>query len=68
VDRTCGGGWWIFPVIGFIFMVIMMLACSGYFHKRGGFGVMGRYDNTEDLKREIRELKEHITQLTRSGG
>jgi hypothetical protein len=29
---------------------------------------MGRYDTTEDLKREIGELKEQISQLKRNGG
>jgi hypothetical protein len=29
---------------------------------------MGRYDQTEDLKREIGELKEQIAQLKRTGG
>jgi hypothetical protein len=29
---------------------------------------MGRVDQTEDLKREIGELKEQITHLRRTGG
>jgi hypothetical protein len=62
------GWWWIFPVIGFIFMMIMIFACSGFFRKRGSLGGMGRYDNIEDLKREIGELKEQIAQLNRTGG
>jgi uncharacterized membrane protein len=62
------GWWWIFPVIGFMFMMIMIFACSGIFRKRGSFCSMGRYDHMEDLKREIGELKEQITQLKRTGG
>ena len=62
------GGWWIFPVIGFIFMMIMIFACAGFFRKRGSFYGMGRSDQTEDLKREIGELKEQIAQLKRTGG
>ena len=62
------GWWWIIPVIGFIFMMIMIFACSGFFRKRGSLCSTGRYDNIEDLKREIGELKEQITQLKRSGG
>jgi len=62
------GGWWIFPVIGFIFMMLMIFACSGFFRRRGGFCGMGRYDQTEVLKREIGELKEQIAQLRRTGG
>jgi hypothetical protein len=60
--------WWIFPVIGFMFMMIMIFACSGFFRRRGRFYGMGRYDHTEDLKREIGELKEQINQLKRTGG
>ena len=60
--------WWIFPVVGFMFMMIMIFACSGFFHRRGSFCGMGGYDHTEDLKREIGELKEQITQLKRTGG
>ena len=62
-------GWgWIFPVVGFIFMIIMIFGCSGFFRKRNSLGGTGRYDNIEDLKREIGELKEQITQLKRTGG
>jgi len=60
--------WWIFPVIGFMAMMIMIFACSGFFRKRGSFCGMGRYGQTEDLKREIGELREQITQLKRTGG
>ncbi len=62
------GGWWIFPAMGFIFMMIMIFACSGFFRRRSSFCGMGRDDRTEDLKREIGELKEQIAQLRRSGG
>jgi hypothetical protein len=51
-----------------MFMMIMVLACSGFFRKRGSFCSMGGHDHTEDLKREIGELKEQITQLKRTGG
>ena len=53
-------------VIGFIFMLIMFSACSGFFRKRGSSGGMERYDTMEDLKREIGELKKQITQLEQS--
>jgi hypothetical protein len=51
------GWWWIFPVIGFVFMMIMIFSCSGFFRKRNSLGGMGRYDNIEDLKREIGSSK-----------
>jgi len=51
-----------------MFMMVMIFACSGFFRRRGSFCGMGRYDHMEDLKREIGELKEQITQLKRTGG
>jgi uncharacterized membrane protein len=62
------GWWWIFPVICFIFMMVMIFACSGFFHKRGSFHGIGRYDHTEDLRRRIEELEEQISQLKKTGG
>lgn len=62
------GWWWIFPVIGFMFMMIMFFACLGFFRKKGSFCGMGRYDQTEDLRREIGDLKEQIAQLKKTGG
>ncbi len=54
-----GGFGWIFPLLGLIFMVVMITAC---------FRMMGRHHGPppsefEDLRREIRELKEEIRQL-----
>jgi len=63
-----GGWWWIFPIAGFIFMMIMMFLCSGFFHRRGCFHGIERYDSTEDLKREIGELRKQISELKRTGG
>jgi len=63
------GGWWIFPMIALIFMVFMFLACSRFFRGRGGFCSMRRYyADTEDLRREIGEIKEEIIKLKKSGG
>jgi uncharacterized membrane protein len=62
------GLWWIFPVIGFVFMMTMIFACWGFFRKGSSLFGMGRVDQTEVLKREIGELKEQITQLKRTGG
>jgi hypothetical protein len=60
--------WWIFSVIGFMFMMIMIFACSRFFRRRGSFCGIGEHDHVEDLKREIGELKEQIIQLKRTGG
>ena len=60
------GWWWIFPVIGFIFMLMVMFsACSGFFRKRGSSGGMGKTDTMEDLKREIGKLKNTSPQLNK---
>ena len=62
------GSWWIFPLVGFLFMMLMVFICSGAFRHRGSLCGMGRADNIEELKREIRELKEEIAQINRIGG
>jgi hypothetical protein len=62
------GWWWIFPAIGFIFMVIMIFGCSGFFLTRGSLGSLGRRDDIENLKREIGDLKEQIIKLNKTGG
>jgi hypothetical protein len=63
------GWWWIFPAVGFLFMMIMMVLCFGFFRsKRDRFCRTERSDYREDLKREIGELKEEITRLKRTGG
>lgn len=62
------GFWWIFPLIGLtialVFVITMMRAMSG---RGGGFACVGghghRADDTDDLRREIRELREEIKQL-----
>jgi hypothetical protein len=63
---TMWGSWWIFPLIAFIFMIAMFFACSGLFRGRGGLCSMRRYDDTEDLKREIAGLQEEIVKLKKS--
>jgi hypothetical protein len=56
------GMWWIFPLIGLVFIVVLF-AISRFFG--GGIGFCGgrRYDETDDLRREIRELKDEISKL-----
>jgi hypothetical protein len=61
-------GWWIFPMIALIFMAVMFFACSSFFRGKGGFCSMRRYDDIEDLKREVGELREEVTKLKKSGG
>jgi hypothetical protein len=59
---------WIFPVIGLLFMVVMIIMCmrmmggmmrGGCMTGQGGHGV----GDLEELRREVRELKEEIRKL-----
>ncbi len=54
---------WVFPLIGLAFMIICLFAISRCFRGRAGFCGSARYDEIEDLKREIRELREEVTKL-----
>jgi hypothetical protein len=63
------GFWWIFPLIGMavcaLFLVMMVRAVAG----GHGFTCMGRptaQAGDDDVRREIRELREEIKQLRAS--
>ncbi len=60
------GFWWIFPLIGMavcaLFLIMMVRALAG----GHGFTCMGSHAGQardDDLRREIRELREEIKQL-----
>jgi hypothetical protein len=57
------GIWWIFPLIGLVFIIVVLFAISRF--SGGGIGFCGgrRYDEIEDLRREIRDLKDEIAKL-----
>ena len=63
------GPWaWIFPLLGLLFMVVIMVACFRMMRgMMGGGGMCGRggdqLSSTEDLRREVRALREEIKQL-----
>lgn len=59
------GGWWIFPVIGIIFIIIILFAISQFFGGRGGFCSGWKYDEIENLRKEVRELKDEVEKLKR---
>ncbi|HWO72580.1 MAG TPA: hypothetical protein VNN21_03390 [Dehalococcoidia bacterium] len=62
------GVWWIVPLLGLLFIVAMMIFCA-----RMRRGVMGdgvvcshrgrRVSETDDLRREVHELREEIRQV-----
>jgi hypothetical protein len=62
---TAGGFWWILPLIGLVFMGIMLFACFRGF----GGGCMGRRRSgpgeLPDLRRELDALKEDVRRLGR---
>ena len=66
------GPWaWIFPLLGLLFMVVMMVACFRMMRgMMGGGGMCGHggdhLSSTEDLRREVRALREEIKQLKSS--
>jgi hypothetical protein len=61
------GFWWIFPVVGLaiclMFVVLMIRAVSGGWR----FMCMGGHDHgpdeTSELRREVRELREELNRL-----
>lgn len=65
------GGWWIFPLLGLLFIVLMMVFCARMMRgTMGGAGMCGHggrhASETDDLRREVRELREEIKQLKAS--
>lgn len=60
---TAGGSfWWILPLIGLVFMAVMLFACF-----RDGFGCMGRRrrmpGDPSDLRSEVDRLKDEMRTL-----
>ncbi len=60
-------GWWIFPLLGVVFIVVMAFVCLRMMHGMSGFGCMGGHggksDETDNLQREVQELKQEIQRL-----
>ncbi len=54
---------WIFPLIGFAFVIVCLFAISHLFRGEAGFCGGRRYNEVEDLRREMRELKDEIAKL-----
>jgi hypothetical protein len=56
-------GMWIFPLMGLIFMIVLMFAVFHFFGGRSGFCGGRRSDEMDDLRREMGELKDEIANL-----
>ena len=54
---------WIFPLIGLAFMIVCLFAISRFFGGGAGFCGRRRYNEIEDLRREVRELKGEIANI-----
>lgn len=66
-----GGFGWLFPLVGLIFMIVMIVLCRRMMGGRMRCGPVGHRGPTavdlDELRREVRELKEDIQRLrTRS--
>jgi len=63
-------GWWIMPFFGIIFLVLMLLIISRFFGAGGGFcgrPPANRDSGIEELKKEIKALREEIRELKNKG-
>ncbi len=54
---------WIFPLIFFVFIIFCVFAMSRFFGGRSGFCGGRRSDEIDDLRKEIRDLKDEIAKL-----
>ena len=73
--NSWGGPWggfgWLFPLVGLVFMIVMVVFCLRMMGGRMGCGPGGQRGPTaaeiDELRREVRELKEEVQRLrTRS--
>ncbi len=67
--RGCGHPMWgfgpIFPIMAFVFMIVMIVVVVRLFVRRSGMCGFGRRDEVDDLRKEVRELKGEIKALRR---
>lgn len=63
-----GGIGWLFPLIGLLFMMVMVFMCIRMMGGMSRFGCMGSHSSqsageVETLRQEVRDLKEEIGKL-----
>ena len=62
-------GWWIMPVFGIVFLLVVLLIVSRFFGSGSGFcgrprtGRLTEDDEIKELRKEIRELRDEIREL-----
>ncbi|HVN25485.1 MAG TPA: hypothetical protein VMT71_16055 [Syntrophorhabdales bacterium] len=63
------GFWPVFPIICFLFMMVMMLICFRFMRGHGGMCGFHREDDDRGaLRKEIRELRSELQELRQSKG
>jgi hypothetical protein len=63
------GFWPVFPIMGFIFMIVMMLLCFRFMRGRGGMcGFHQEDDDRSALRKEVLELRNELAQLRQGKG
>ncbi len=61
------GFWFVFPFMGFIFMLVMVFVVFQLVRGRGGMcGFRSESDDVRALRKEIRELRSEIEELRKS--
>lgn len=59
-EHCMWGFWWVFPLLGIVFLVVLIFLLIRAF---GGGSFSGHSKVIEELKREMRDLKEEIERL-----
>lgn len=63
------GFWFIFPIMGFVFMLVMFVLVFTFIRGRGSIcGFRKDDDDVSALRKEIRELRNEIEQLRKNKG
>ena len=56
---------WVFPLIVLVFIIVGLFCISRFFGRGSPLCGGRRYDEIDDLKRELRELKDEVARLKR---